>query len=142
MFTNFNHIRSLRQPVAYDGEFYSIPRTEEQIKEVGLEYASDVPTRFNRKHWEAQQTGRYEYIMKYRRAIKTPYKEGDTVAYLINENMGTKKYADTVRAVKFGTIVKINPKTLKLDTGKVISFGYVIGKVKNDVPILKRELEL
>ena len=141
MFAKY-HVRSLRQSVTRDGEYYSIPRTEEQIKGAGLEYASDVPTRFNRKHWEAQQTGRYEYVMKYRRAIKTPYKEGDTVAYLVNENMGTERYTDIVRTVKFGTIVKINPKTLKLDTGKVISFEYVIGKVKKNVPILKRELEL
>lgn len=142
MLARFNHIRSLRQYVTRDGEYYSIPRTEEQIKKAGLEYASDVPLRFNRKHWEAQQIGRYEYTMKYRRAIKTPYKEGDMVAYLINENMGTSKYTDIVRAVKFGAIVKINPKTLKLDTGKVISFEYVIGKVKKEVPILKKELEL
>lgn len=123
-------IRSKRSYVSQAGEYYSIPRTEKQIKDAGEELASHIPKSYNRQRREAKESGSFAYAMKYRRAVKTPYKPGDKIAYLVNENMGYGRFPDIIRAVRFEEVAKITEKTVVTDWGKRISKEFIVGKVK------------
>lgn len=91
--------------------YYSLPKTRDEWVKAGEDAIKDIPRSHRRVRDEKSAEAQLEYILAKRRAIKTPYKIGDKVAYTKNENWGTKKWPWVITTIYTGYIVKIGEAT-------------------------------
>lgn len=110
---------------------YSIPFTSNQLYAIGDRATEGIPAGFINKIRVAKFKAVADVCIAKRRPIKTYYKEGQTIAYVTDENVGTKKWPNIIMYVYCAKVLKVNKETIQTDDGR-ISKMYVLGKVKDD----------
>lgn len=113
-----------------DRAYYSIPLTEDDILYEGEISAKNIPYSRARQRMGAEMSGRRTACKDSRKRIKTPYREGDRIAYRGQANLGTSEHPSMYNIVGFGTIRYINTRGYGIGGGVVIPYRDVLGKVR------------
>lgn len=100
------------------------------IMEYGEKSIKGIPIAFNRKRIRIKNKAMYELCIIQSIVGIGRYHIGDFIAYLDTRNLGTSKYPDIVKKVKFAHVSAITDKCVKDEYGNLIKQSNIIGVIK------------
>lgn len=100
------------------------------IIEYGEKSIKDIPISFNRKRIRVKNKAMYELCIIQSVIGIGRYHISDFIAYLDTRNLGTSKYPDIVKKVKFAHISAITDKCVRDEYGNLINQSNIIGVIR------------